>query len=296
RVADGRVVKKQHILQGSRGLLPKRQGAELTASRQIYVAQGELTTRNGPGHSPRPSVLRPPAPSRIVSPRMTRSLMISVAGVRGVVGDSLTPPVLIRFAEAFARGLEPGPVVVGRDARRSGVMVQRAVAAGLLAAGRDVVNLGLATTPTTQLAVEHMQAAGGIILTASHNPAPWNALKFLSPLGEFLDEAAGRALRERMEASHPRWVTHEQLGTEREEYTRPLGVQVALTKTAGPVVTNLSTSRIVDAVCSRFGVPLYRAPVGEANVVAEMKARGAVAGGEGNGGMILPAAHYGRDG
>jgi len=335
--------------------------------------------------------------------------MISVAGVRGVVGDSLTPPVLIRFAEAFARGLEPGPVVVGRDARRSGVMVQRAVAAGLLAAGRDVVNLGLATTPTTQLAVEHMQAAGGIILTASHNPAPWNALKFLSPLGEFLDEAAGRALRERMEASHPRWVTHEQLGTEREEsaalewhiarvfgldcidperirrrklrvavdgcasvggvaiprlleelgasvievdcqpngaftreleplpehlgalcravidsqsdfgvaldpdadraafvdhagnplgeeYTLPLGVQVALTKTAGPVVTNLSTSRIVDAVCSRFGVPLYRAPVGEANVVAEMKARGAVAGGEGNGGMILPAAHYGRDG
>ena len=335
--------------------------------------------------------------------------MISVAGVRGIVGDSLTPPVLIRFVEAFARGLEPGPVVVGRDARPSGVMVQRAVAAGLLAAGRDVVNLGLATTPTTQLAVEHLGAAGGIILTASHNPAPWNALKFLSAQGEFLDEAAGTALRERMEASHPRWVTHEHLGKEREEsaaldwhvervlgldcidttrirerrlkvavdgcasvggvaiprllrdlgatvvevdctpngaftreleplpehlgalckavarshadfgvaldpdadraafvdhqgkplgeeYTLPLGTAVALAQRAGPVVTNLSTSRIVDAVCAHFRVPLFRSPVGEANVVAEMKARNAVAGGEGNGGMILPAAHYGRDG
>jgi len=335
--------------------------------------------------------------------------MISVAGVRGIVGDSLTPQVLIRFAEAFARGLEPGPIVVGRDARPSGLMVQRAVAAGLMAAGRDVVNLGLATTPTTQLAVEYLEAAGGIILTASHNPASWNALKFLSPLGEFLDNAAGTALRERMEDAHPRWVGHDQLGAEREErdaldwhiervlgldciepqqiraralrvavdgcasvggiavprllrelgatvveldcvpngaftreleplpehlgglsravtdsksdfgvaldpdadraafvdhagvplgeeYTLPLGTQVVLAKSPGPVVTNLSTSRIVDAVCSRFGVPLFRCPVGEANVVAEMKARGAVAGGEGNGGMILPAAHYGRDG
>ena len=320
-----------------------------------------------------------------------------------------TPPVLIRFAEAFARGLAPGPVVVGRDARPSGVMLERAVAAGLLAAGRDVVNLGLATTPTTQLAVEHLKAAGGIILTASHNPAPWNALKFLSSLGEFLDAEAGAALAERMDAAHPHWVTHEHLGKERdetdaldwhiarvlgldcieparirgrrltvvvdgcasvggtaiprllrdlgasvveldcvpngaftreleplpehlgalgravtqnradfgvaldpdadraafvdaagvplgEEYTLPLGVHVALTRKAGPVVTNLSTSRIVDAVCAHHRVPLFRSPVGEANVVTEMKVRGAVAGGEGNGGMILPAAHYGRDG
>jgi phosphomannomutase len=357
---------------------------------------------------PRSIILRPARASRIVR-AMSSALMISVAGVRGIVGESLTPPVLIRFAEAFARGLEPGPVVVGRDARPSGAMVQRAVAAGLLAAGRDVFDIGLATTPTTQLAVEHLHAAGGIILTASHNPAPWNALKFLSPLGEFLDHAAGTALRERMEAAHPHWVSHDRLGAEREEhaaldwhiervlglewieperirakalrvavdgcasvggiavprllrelgatvveldcepngaftreleplpehlgalsravtdsrsdfgvaldpdadraafvdhagvplgeeYTLPLGVQVVLAKTPGPVVTNLSTSRIVDAICSHFGVPLYRSAVGEANVVAEMKARGAIAGGEGNGGMILPAAHYGRDG
>jgi phosphomannomutase len=81
-----------------------------------------------------------------------------------------------------------------------------------------------------------------------------------------------------------------------EEYTVALGVGVVLERARGPVVTNLSTSRIVDAVCSRFGVPLYRTPVGEAHVVAEMRARAAIAGGEGNGGMILPAAHYGRDG
>ena len=127
-------------------------------------------------------------------------LMISVAGVRGIVGRSLTPPVLARFAAAFAASLGDGPVVVGRDARISGPMVYRAVAAGLMAAGRNVVDLGLATTPATQLAVVTLHAAGGIILTASHNPAPWNALKFLSARGEFLDDVAGRAVRARFDA------------------------------------------------------------------------------------------------
>ena len=102
--------------------------------------------------------------------------MISVAGVRGIVGDTLTPAVVARFSAAFAREMPSGPIVVGRDARRSGPMVLHAVVAGLTAAGRDVVDVGLATTPTTQMAVEHLRAAGGIILTASHNPAPWNAL------------------------------------------------------------------------------------------------------------------------
>src|SRR5438874_2372048 len=105
---------------------------------------------------------------------MVTPLMISVAGVRGIVGDSLTPPVLTRFAAAFASSLGGGPVVIGRDARRSGPMVLDAVSAGLAAAGRDVIDLGLATTPTTQIAVEAVHAAGGIILTASHNPAEWN--------------------------------------------------------------------------------------------------------------------------
>ncbi len=335
--------------------------------------------------------------------------MISVAGLRGIVGDSLTPPVVTRFAAAFAHGLGDGPVVVGRDARRSGPMVHRAVASGLMAAGRDVVNIGLATTPATQVAVEELHAAGGVIITASHNPAEWNALKFLSGRGEFLDAEAGAALKRRYESGEGLWTTFDRLGGESEEpraldwhlkrvlaipfvdvpairrrklravvdgcasvggvavprllrdlgcdvaeldcvpngeftrvleplpehlgvlgaavtragadfgiavdpdadraafvdasgtplgeeYSLALAAQVVLASRPGPVVTNLSTSRIIDAVCAQAGVPLHRTPVGEAHVVAGMRARGAVVGGEGNGGVILPAAHYGRDG
>ncbi|HEY6867789.1 MAG TPA: phosphoglucosamine mutase [Candidatus Eisenbacteria bacterium] len=335
--------------------------------------------------------------------------MISVAGIRGIVGESLTPEVAARFAGAFARTLGPGPVVVGRDARISGPAVFHAVAAGLVGAGRGVVDLGLATTPTTQIAVEHLRAAGGVILTASHNPAPWNALKFLSARGEFLSEREGRRVRAHAESGRAPWVRFDRLGGVRseggalawhlervlglpsidvarvraraftvavdgcasvggvavpallerlgarvvevdcvpngrftreleplpehlgalgravregganfgvaldpdadraafvdasgtplgEEFTLALGTGVVLERRRGPVVTNLSTSRIVDAVCMRAGVPLYRSRVGEAHVVAMMRARSAVAGGEGNGGMIVPEAHLGRDG
>jgi len=335
--------------------------------------------------------------------------MISVAGVRGIVGESLTAPIVSRFAAAFASTLPPGVVVVGRDARRSGTMVYHAVAAGLMAAGRDVIDIGLATTPATQLAVEHLKASGGVIITASHNPSPWNALKFLSARGEFLEPAEGLRVRERFERDEIAWVSSDRLGSERaeprsldwhidrvlglefierdrirarrlrvvvdgcasvggvavprllrelgaevveldcvpngmftreleplvehlgalrqavmdaradfgvaldpdgdraalvdhdgmplgEEYTVALGTRVVLARRKGPVVTNLSTSRILDFVCENAGVPLHRTPVGEAHVVAAMRARSAVAGGEGNGGMILPAAHYGRDG
>ena len=334
--------------------------------------------------------------------------MISVAGVRGIVGESLTPPVLARFAAAFARELEPGPIVVGRDARPSGPMVYQAVAAGLTAAGREVVDLGLATTPATQVAVEVLKAAGGIILTASHNPRPWNALKFLSPRGEFVDASTGARIRRRFEEDRDLWVDVDGLGAETEEhradewhiervlamklldrdairkrglkvavdgcasvggvavprlletlgatvvkidcepngrftreleplpehlgalgravreqradfgiavdpdadraalvdetgtplgeeYSLALAADVVLSHQRGPVVTNLSTSRMLDAVCSRAGVPLTRTPVGEAHVVAEMRARRAVVGGEGNGGVIVPEVHYGRD-
>jgi phosphomannomutase len=337
------------------------------------------------------------------------NLMISVAGIRGIVGDSLTPPVVARFAAAFAHGLGAGPVVVGRDARRSGPMVHRAVAAGLMAAGRDVVDIGLATTPATQVAVEERHAAGGVIITASHNPAEWNALKFLSGRGEFLDSATGATVKRRYESGEDLWVAFDRLGGESdepraldwhlervlalafvevpairrrklravvdgcasvggvavprllrelgcdvveidcepngeftrvleplpehlgalgaavvkagadfgialdpdadraafvdaggvplgEEYSLALAAQVVLAKQRGPVVTNLSTSRIIDAVCAQAGVTLHRTPVGEAHVVQGMRAHGAVVGGEGNGGVILPAAHYGRDG
>ena len=338
------------------------------------------------------------------------SLMISVAGVRGIVGDSLDPAIVARFAAAFARTLPgDGPVVLGRDARTTGPLMRLAACAGLNAAGRDVVDIGLATTPTTQMAVEHLRAAGGVILTASHNPAPWNALKFLSAAGEFLGPAQGREVRERFETDRDLWVAWDRVGAVREEsgalewhlervlglphldvaairarrlhvvvdgcasvggvalpallerlgarvtlldctpngaftreleplphalgelgrvvrevkadlgiaadpdadraafvdasgtplgeeYTVAIGTRVALETQTGPVVTNLSTSRMLDTVCERAGVPLYRTPVGEAHVVEAMHARQAVAGGEGNGGMILPAAHHGRDG
>ena len=340
---------------------------------------------------------------------MASPLMISVAGVRGIVGDSLTPPVASRFAAAFACALGPGPVVVGRDARRSGPAVYHAVAAGLRGAGREVIDLGLATTPTTEIAVERASAAGGVIITASHNPAAWNALKFLSERGEFLGPREGAAVRAAFEADRDLWSRAEALGGERaepaalewhlervlgldvldlgairdrrlavavdgcssagglalppllralgaivtevdcvpdgefrreleplpehlgrleravlesradfgvavdpdadraafvdargaplgEEFTLALCAQVVLARRPGPVVTNLSTSRIVDAVCRRAGVPLHRTAVGEAHVVAGMRKVGAVVGGEGNGGTILPAAHYGRDG
>ncbi|MGH7742229.1 MAG: phosphoglucosamine mutase, partial [Candidatus Eiseniibacteriota bacterium] len=148
---------------------------------------------------------------------MPSPLMISVAGVRGIVGESLTPAVLTDFAAAFAAELGNGPVVIGRDARRSGPMVLRAVSAGLMAAGRDVVDLGLATTPTTQIAVEHLQAAGGIILTASHNPPEWNALKFLSARGEFLSAEEGGRVRARVESRAQLWRRFDALGTERAE-------------------------------------------------------------------------------
>ena len=336
-------------------------------------------------------------------------LMISVAGVRGIVGESLTPPVLARFAAAFAAELPPGEIVVGRDARRSGPMAYRAVAAGLTAAGRHVADLGLATTPATQLAVETLKAAGGIILTASHNPAQWNALKFLSGRGEFIDADLGAQVRARFDADRDLWRSFDQLGAERaetraddwhiarvlgledvnlaairarklnvvvdgcasvggvtaprllrqlnatvveldcvpngiftreleplpehlghlgravreagadfgvaldpdadraafvdaagvalgEEFTVALATATVLERRTGPVVTNLSTSRMMDAVCARAHVPLHRTLVGEAHVVAAMREHRAVVGGEGNGGVILPAAHYGRDG
>lgn len=336
-------------------------------------------------------------------------LMISVAGIRGVVGESLTPDVVVRFAAAFAAEAPPGPIVVGRDARTTGPLMLAAVIAGLAGAGRDVVDLGLATTPTVEIAVEHLGAAGGVIITASHNPAPWNALKFLSARGEFLDATAGAAVKRRFEAGDTPWSAWDAIGVVRretdalawhlervlaldvldvgairrrgahvvvdgcasvggfaapallhelgvrvtkldceptgrftreleplpehlgglskavrearadfgvaldpdadraafvdadgipigEEYTVALGSQVVLARHTGSVVTNLSTSLIMDAVSAQAGVALHRTPVGEAHVVSGMRQVNAVAGGEGNGGMILPAAHYGRDG
>src|SRR5215510_4137622 len=109
-----------------------------------------------------------------------RVLMTSISGIRGVVGTGLDAEVACRMATAFGTWAPPGPIVVGRDSRVSGPMIFHAVAAGLLSTGHDVIDLGIATTPTTEIMVTMHGAAGGIIVTASHNPEPWNALKLLN--------------------------------------------------------------------------------------------------------------------
>src|SRR3989475_6505102 len=137
---------------------------------------------------------------------MSDPLMVRVSGVRGLVGTDLAPEVVARWAAAFGTWAKNGrpdgptarrpPVVLGRDARTSGPMFAAAATAGLVSVGCDVVDVGLVATPTVQLAVEHHRAAGGIILTASHNPIEWNALKFVGPDGIFLDTGAGTRVRD----------------------------------------------------------------------------------------------------
>ena len=122
------------------------------------------------------------------------TLKISISGVRGVVGDSLTPDLLARFSQAFGTYIGSGRVVVGRDTRTSGEMVRQAVVSGLLSSGCRIVDAGVCPTPTVQLLVRKLRAAGGIAITASHNPPEWNALKFVGPDALFLSGARGREL------------------------------------------------------------------------------------------------------
>ncbi len=347
-------------------------------------------------------------------------LMVSVSGIRGRVGEALTPEIVGTFAAGFGvwalrnsngANRDPsgasGAVVVGRDSRVSGPMFHRAVVAALQSVGCRVIDVGLAPTPTIQLAVEAHHAAGGLAITASHNPVEWNALKFIGPSGLFLEAHEGAAMRAVAEGTIPR-ATWERLGVvevdedairrhldavlaipyldvdairrrrlrvaldcvhgagatimppllerlgcvvtaiglptdgrfphppepvaenlkdlERlvresgadvgfavdpdvdrlalvdetgraigEDYTLALAARVVLRRRAGVVVTNLSTSRIVDDVAQGAGGRVIRAPVGEVNVATRMRDEGAQIGGEGNGGVILTELHLGRD-
>jgi phosphomannomutase len=342
---------------------------------------------------------------------MYEGLMVSVSGVRGRVGDALTPEIVAKFAGGFgAWALASGRsklVVVGRDSRVSGPMFHRIVIGALQSVGATVIDIGMSTTPTTQLAVEHHHAAGGIMISASHNPIEWNALKMIGPTGLFLDAIEGTAMRETMESGVPRakwnelgdvmpddeavnrhvdavlalpfidyanirkrkfrvaldccrgagavivpqlleWFgctvasinmepdgrfprppepIPENLGelenlvresgsdigfavdpdvdrlalvdeTGRaigEDYTLALAAKLVLRHRKGPVVINLSTSRVVDDVAIAAGATVIRAPVGEVNVALRMRSERAAIGGEGNGGVILPELHLGRD-
>jgi phosphomannomutase len=338
-------------------------------------------------------------------------LMISVSGIRGRVGFGLTPEVVARYAAAFgawaiARG-GSREVVLGRDSRVTGPLFHTVTRAALESVGANVIDIGLTTTPTLQLAVEHHHAAGGLGITASHNPIEWNALKFIGPDGLFLSAAQGAEMRALVEQGTP-YATYDRLGETRfdveaisrhldavlalpfldvtgirsrhyrvaydacrgaggaviprllellgcdvhgieletdgrfprppepvpenlgpleqlvkrtgaqvgfatdpdvdrlalvsdagtaigEDYTLALATRVVLRHRQGPVVTNLSTSRIVDDMAAAGGSKVIRAPVGEVNVALRMRAENAVIGGEGNGGVILPELHLGRD-
>jgi len=346
------------------------------------------------------------------------ALIKSISGIRGTIGgkpgDSLTPVDIVKFASAYGtwlrrRGRGPLRVVTGRDARVSGPMVAALVNSSLRSVGIGVIDAGLATTPTVEVAVTGLGAGGGIILTASHNPAQWNALKLLNEDGEFLSDADGREVLALAEAEDFDYVTYDRLGTETrddswtekhirmvtgmtltdcdairkagftvavdavnsvggiaipallralgvrkvielyceptglfphnpeplpehlsdisrtvkesgahigfvvdpdvdrlaiicedgsmfgEEYTLVSVADYVLRHVKGPTVSNMSSTRALRDVTESHGCSYTSAPVGEVNVVAEMKRTGAVIGGEGNGGVIYPALHYGRD-
>lgn len=346
------------------------------------------------------------------------TLIKSISGIRGTIGghagDNLTPLDVVKFTTAYARLIaerNPGrklTIVIGRDARISGEMVANLVEGTLLGCGVDVMNVGLCTTPGTELAVTAHKADGGIIITASHNPRQWNALKLLNGEGEFLSDAEGKrvlAMAEEEDFAYPEIdgighvVSREsynerhieqvlalplvdveavrarkfkvvvdavnsvggivmpellrRLGCEVvelnceptgefahnpeplpqnltqiaqvivrekadlgivvdpdvdrlafvnedgtmfvEEYTLVAVADYVLSHKVGNTVSNLSSSRALRDVTERHGGRYYASAVGEVNVVAKMKEVGAVIGGEGNGGVIYPELHYGRD-
>src|SRR5947209_10391913 len=141
------------------------------------------------------------------------SLIVSVSGIRGILGKGLTPEVTTAFAAALGTYVQGGPVVLSRDGRPSGILLRHAVLAGLLSAGCNVHDIGVAPTPTFGLAVRRLQAAGGVQITASHNPAQWNGLKLFGPEGMVLTAAEGRRVQERFTSGAFRHVVWNQLGS-----------------------------------------------------------------------------------
>jgi len=337
---------------------------------------------------------------------MDSELIVSVSGIRGIIGRSLTSQDALKFASALGTYLNGGPVVVSRDGRPSGLMLRAAVVAGLMEAGCQVHDLGVAPTPTCGLAVRRLKAAGAVQITASHNPAEWNGLKLFGSDGAVLTAAVGEKVMKVFDAGGFRRVDWNGLGSLAEcrdgeawhrdrvlqlvdvsrirarglrtfldanggaggplgrsllealecrpvvqggtadghfehtpepiaenltavlprvpeagaaagfvldpdadrlalidetgryigeELTLALAVAFRLGQERGPVVINMSTSRVVEDIARQHGVRCYRSAVGEANVAEKMRATGAVIGGEGNGGVIDPRVGYVRD-
>src|SRR6267143_5830316 len=146
-----------------------------------------------------------------------QGLMVSPSGVRGIVGQTLTPDAVLRVAGAHASFLDRGPVVVGRDTRPSGAWVSRLTQGALLASGHDVIDVGIAPTPTILFAIRHHGAAGGVAITASHNPAQWNALKLFGPGGTFLAPAQSEEVARRARQGRAAWASHAEIGSYHED-------------------------------------------------------------------------------
>lgn len=342
------------------------------------------------------------------------SLMVSISGIRGIVGESLTPKTIVKYTSAFAEYCQRGTIIVGRDGRITGGSISDIVISTLLQMGCHVVSLDICPTPTVGLAIEKLHAAGGIAITASHNPMMWNGLKFMGASGMFLNAEENKdfwTIADRENVKYSAWdkqgtltenphFLHEHIAsvlslpgisvdtiakrqfrvvvdcvnaaggtivppllrtlgcdviemncdvsgvfshtpepipenltdlcarvikekadlgiavdpdvdrlvliTEEgkpfvEEYTVVSAVKFVLEaenkagRSGHSVVVNLSTTRAVDDVAKAYGAVVHRTPVGEINVASVMKSVGAVVGGEGSGGVILPASHLGRD-
>lgn len=339
---------------------------------------------------------------------MTKNLMASVSGVRGVVGEGLTPETLVKYVSAFGQKNSGGKIVVGGDPRVSSKFIRPLVKSTLMACGCNVVDIGITPTPTVQIMTEKFQAAGGIAITASHNPVQWNGLKFIGADGLFLPEREIFQLFQEADSRRRSYASWDKLGNESsydraiedhleliyqlpylsievikkkkfkvavdcvngaggtiiprllrdlgcevielnteptgifahtpepvpqnlvdlavavkehkadlgvavdpdvdrlamiandgnpmgEEYTLALAVKFILSKKLGYVVVNLSTSRVIDDIAQYYNVLLFKTKVGEINVAEKMREVGAIVGGEGNGGVILPEVHLGRD-
>ncbi len=174
--------------------------------------------------------------------------IISVSGLRGVVGESLTPSIATRYAAAFAAGLLKGPILVARDGRGSGEMVAAAATAGILASGHDVIDAGIAATPTVGVLVRELKAVGGIQISASHNPAQYNGMKLFSGEGRVIPAIAGQQVLERYRGGDAPWTSHEGIGRiQRCSDTVSAHLRLLLARVDGERIRNRRFRVLVDA-------------------------------------------------
>jgi phosphoglucosamine mutase len=185
--------------------------------------------------------------------RAIPTLKISISGVRGVIGDSLSPTLLTRFAQAFGTYVGSGAIVIGRDPRTSGEMVKQAVIAGLLSTGCRVIDVGMCPVPTIQLMVRRYDALGGLAITASHNPAEWNALKFIGPDGLFLSASSAREMLDIYhQGEYTKVVGAEMRGVEAVSGATDIHIK-AIIDALGPLPTGSPRLRVVLDACNGAG-------------------------------------------